>query len=353
MSEQELAALTITYTSGKEFGTELRKLLMENGVAVVTDILDANECAHFRELKKVELEMESPQPGAMSHVQGEIAWKARLHPRVWKSFAHIYQTPALSTSTDITAMFYTREGASATACQDQWLHVDQNTKTGLTHQCYQAVLYINSSAGEASSTTVVWPKSHLDDVYGKLIDDPSSSHKAFRRDEATGILSGHFIPINGLEARTKEHILQEALAGSRRIPVPAGALLLWNSRLVHQGWKGGQRFAVPVCWEPRERVSKEATERKLVMAAAGLGTSHSPSEGRVHPNASTRRGPSVKMEKPRVRPYAVRPEEEFAEADWQELWKDWDGKQFAEEVLPKLDPVSCAAALRPDVLLAL
>lgn len=352
MSQDELKPLTIQYSSDGQFGNDLRKLLTENGVAVVTGILDENECAQFKELKKAELQMESPQPGPMLHVQGELAWKARLHPRVWGSFAHIFETPALSVSTDITSMFYSEEGTPGATEDHQWLHVDQNTKTGINHVCYQGILYVNSSEGEDSSTTVVWPKSHLDKVYGPLIGDAYASHSALLKDPATGVLSGHFLPLNCVEEEeTKQRLLKEALAGSRRVPVPAGSLLLWSSRTVHQGWKGGQRLAVPVCWEPRERVSREATERKLIIAAAGFGTSHSPSEGRVHPFVSTSCGDGVKMAKPRVRPYSVR--SELADVEWESLWQDWEGEQFAENVIPQMDATACAAALRPEVALAL
>merc|ERR1711920_714968 len=106
---------------------------------------------------------------------------------------------------------------------------------------------------------------------------------------------------------------------------------------------------MPVCWEPRERVSKEATERKLVIAASGLATSHSPSEGRVHPNVSKRRGDTVKMEKPLVRPWCVRPEQDFSNAEWEKLFRNWQRKQYAEDVIPTLDPIACAAALRSEV----
>ena len=34
-------------------------------------------------------------------------------------------------------------------------------------------------------------------------------------------------------------------------------LLLWDSRTVHQGWRGGPRLAMPICWEPRHRRSEE------------------------------------------------------------------------------------------------
>merc|ERR1712014_317992 len=62
--------------------------------------------------------------------------------------------------------------------------------------------------------------------------------------------------------------------GARRIPVPAGGLLLWTSRTTHQGWSGGPRLAQPVCWEPRARRDEIARERKFRLAALGLPSTH-------------------------------------------------------------------------------
>merc|ERR1719433_2147764 len=61
---------------------------------------------------------------------------------------------------------------------------------------------------------------------------------------------------------------------SRRVPVPAGALLLFTSRTTHQGWSGGPRLAQPVCWEPRARRDEAMRERKLRLAALGLPSTH-------------------------------------------------------------------------------
>merc|ERR1740121_2213771 len=69
---------------------------------------------------------------------------------------------------------------------------------------------------------------------------------------------------------------------ARRVPVPAGGLLLWNSKTVHQGWRGGPRLAQPVCWEPASRRPAAARERKLRMAALGLPSTHWASLGLPH-----------------------------------------------------------------------
>merc|ERR1712224_1161847 len=61
---------------------------------------------------------------------------------------------------------------------------------------------------------------------------------------------------------------------ARRVIVPPGALLLWNSRTVHTGWRGGPRLAQTVCLQPAwERPEKERIA-KLRLAALGLPSVH-------------------------------------------------------------------------------
>eukprot|EP00415_Alexandrium_ostenfeldii_P002779 UN2779 len=69
---------------------------------------------------------------------------------------------------------------------------------------------------------------------------------------------------------------------ARRVPMPAGGLLLWNSKLFHQSWIGGPRIAQPLCWEPRSRRDEDARERKLRLAALGLPSTHWASLGFPH-----------------------------------------------------------------------
>merc|ERR1712050_258819 len=80
---------------------------------------------------------------------------------------------------------------------------------------------------------------------------------------------------SGLEpSDARDRLIQGWQAHGRRIPVPAGALLLWTSRTTHQGWSGGPRLAQPLCWEPRSRRDGIMRERKLRLAALGLPSTH-------------------------------------------------------------------------------
>eukprot|EP00913_Durusdinium_trenchii_P018147 g17050.t1 len=112
----------------------------------------------------------------------------------------------------------------------EWLHVDQNHRTG-----------------SSSSSTVVWPKSHTE-VYERMMEDPL----AMLRGRS---LAGQTVKLKELnQPHLREELMSEALLNARRVPCPAGSLLLWDSRTVHQGWRGGPRLAQPICWEPRRAV---------------------------------------------------------------------------------------------------
>ncbi len=76
----------------------------------------------------------------------------------------------------------------------------------------------------------------------------------------------------------RERFLREA----RRLPLPAGSLLLWSSRTVHQGFGIGKRLAIPVCWEPRSRRSTHTLQRKICLTARGIPSTHWASLGNGH-----------------------------------------------------------------------
>lgn len=138
-------------------------------------------------------------------------------------------------------------------------------------EVYQGILYIWPSVDSRSSTTVVWTGSHTD-VYEELM----SGSKVTKRGRKGGA-GNHFT-----QFFARQHLLPQWHAAARRVPVPAGALFLWSSRLVHQGWTGGPRLAQSVCWEPRSRRTEAARVQKLRLAALGLPSTHSASLGFLH-----------------------------------------------------------------------
>jgi len=231
--------------------------------------------------------------------------------------------------------------------------VDQNFCSGLTHLCAQGVLYIWPSTDKNASTTAVWPGSHRE-TYNRLMRDPFSIRKGRKK------LNSQSVQINQLhDVHERESLAMQAIAGTRRVPCPAGSLLLWDSRTIHQGWAAGPRMAQPVCYEPRSRRDEAALLRKLFMCATGTPSSHSSSEGRVHamakpgkpcPKAGSDYTPALALSPP----YCVMPS---CSASWHvmqdELWGPNDSRQDPEKNSKKFTEAqgeAVKAILRPEVL---
>mmetsp|Transcript_63473 Transcript_63473/g.112870 ORF Transcript_63473/g.112870 Transcript_63473/m.112870 type:complete len:179 (+) Transcript_63473:865-1401(+) len=93
----------------------------------------------------------------------------------------------------------------------------------------------------------------------------------------------HFCEIGALANEdVKDKLMQEFHRDARRVTVPKGALFLWSSRTLHQGWSGGPRLAQPVCWEPTTRRDEIALSCKIMMASLGLPSTHWASLGIRH-----------------------------------------------------------------------
>jgi hypothetical protein len=152
-----------------------------------------------------------------------------------------------------------------------WPHVDQNDHDARV-QCsewdvYQGLLYVWGSTTSHASTTVIWPDSHKE-PYADYMSDPNVQARI-----AKG--KPHFTLISTMNpGDVRDRLIRGWEAGARRMPVPAGGLLLWTSRTSHQGWGGGPRLAQPLCWEPRVRRDEVMRERKLRLAALGLPSTH-------------------------------------------------------------------------------
>ena len=101
-----------------------------------------------------------------------------------------------------------------------WPHVDQNQDhpevAGL--EIYQGVLYVWPSEGEDAPTTFVWPSSHR--------DGPTDLLTAF---PAIGRNGANNCALSAMQDPDAMAALMDGwLRNARRIPVPAGALLLWS-----------------------------------------------------------------------------------------------------------------------------
>jgi hypothetical protein len=194
-----------------------------------------------------------------------FAWGCRLLPGVRAAFAALYPGESLVVGLDVP--FFAPADAAPRGELQPGAHVDQNAKL-CDRSCYQSILYVWEAA-EDCSTTVALPGSHLD-VYASLVGDEGRP------------LNKHFVLLGDLKGPAAKTARAPWKSDARRLRVPAGSLLLWDSRLLHAGWRCGPRLAQPVCWEPKCERKEEARLRKLRYCARGLSTTHSATAGLLH-----------------------------------------------------------------------
>lgn len=317
MTPEELDQFTVHF---KAVSTKLRATLEEHGFALVVGVVpeeelvdfeadfaqDLNELIDQEALNEIGIEVSAASEAykrfrdlgprafplaatemlsaaagfsvkrCVSH--GRFAWRARRHPNIQSVFRAIYAgADKLVSSMDVT--FFTPEGQDPTEVNGFSAHVDQNShdvRPGLADcETYQGIFYVwPSTADMTCSTTVVWPGSHRS-IWPEMMKDPSFV--------ASGKSGVHYSEIMDMSDRESAQNLAAAWAcHARRAVVPAGGLLLWNSRTVHTGWRGGPRLAQAVCFEPEARRPEAERLAKLRLAALGLPSTHWASVGMQH-----------------------------------------------------------------------
>lgn len=211
--------------------------------------------------------------------QGHFAWFCRRHPNIRRVYSILHGIPEDQLTSSMDNSFFTHSKAKMETENRYWPHVDFNENVGghdfREWSVYQGLVYVWSSEVSPASTTVVWPGSHKPEIFSKYQDDPKTIRRA-----ANG---GHFTQLAALSAGPDRDALDQGFRShARRATVPAGGALFWDSRTTHQGWSGGPRLAQPVCWEPVSRRTALARERKLLLAACGLPSTHWASLGQPH-----------------------------------------------------------------------
>ncbi len=155
--------------------------------------------------------------------------------------------------------------------------INQNTDLPLgSPNSYQGILYVEDGSLPSSAQTIVWPSSHKAEIYDRLRAAALPKHA-----------KDHSLYLD----RIHDPVIQKEFYASwctqaRRLPIPAGALLIFNSKTIHQGYNGyGTRLAYPISWEPSYYRNDEALRSKLCAVVKGIATNHWASLG-IHHGAS-------------------------------------------------------------------
>lgn len=184
--QTEHAQLMKTYTD--KFVTDLshlKRALEEHGVAILPNVLSAQECANmisgaWNFIENATSQWPSPINRADNKTwrqfselyplhsmliqhhgigQAQFLWDIRQNPAVIKVFETLWETNQLLVSFDGASVHFPPEVTNKGKFNDMWLHCDQSFKRN-TFECVQTwVTAVDVNEGDA--TLAVLPKSHL------------------------------------------------------------------------------------------------------------------------------------------------------------------------------------------------
>lgn len=241
------------------------KQLQTKGYCVIPNVLSETQINHAKDLfykwqktipnhDKIHNQID-PHGIYKYHNAGhqEHAWYIRTNPKVIEIFQNIWKTDDLVVSFD-GSCYISKD------CQKQdniWTHTDQAPNSnGL--QCYQGFVALTSNQ---ERTLVVYEESHL--LHEQYFNDRNiKSSKKWQLID--------------------KQYLESISTKKKALEVPAGALVLWDSRTFHQNRYGRpgseERIVQYVCYLPKvnKKNNKSLQEKRLKYFNELRTTSHWP-----------------------------------------------------------------------------
>jgi len=217
--------------------------------------------------------------------QSRMMWNLRLNERVQSLFRRVWcEKGALITSFDGCSVVRPPEGSrrqTFNPSRKPWFHVDQTPR--------------REKAGVAAPTTS-WGAGAIQgavNLYASSADDA-----CFYILDGSHLLHAKFFAETGVDARgdffmlSEEHIAWYEAQGCRRmaIPVSAGSVTLWDSRLVHcskppdaaRANTSRWRLTAFVCMMPRRFAGQKVLERRVAAVRNNRTTCHWPIKPRLN-----------------------------------------------------------------------
>lgn len=230
--------------------------LDERGYTLVFDILSSAEIANALEMfrnwedsipDKSEWQRINPHGIYKFHQAGhqEHAWYIRTHPKVQHAFKQIWNTEELVVSFD-GCCHMPKDFSRKDRC---WMHTDQGPKKVGRH-CVQGMVALTSNK---ERTMVVYEGTH------KLHEEYCFSRNLADEDVGDWVV---------IDAEMRDQVYDRR----RILNIPAGTLVLWDSRLFHENQFGPiydnpedaeERIVQYVCFLPKHHPKNtEAEQRK-------------------------------------------------------------------------------------------
>ena len=202
------------------------------------------------------------------------AWLVRINPKVQEIFAKLWNTTTDNLNVSFDGSCYIDKEVKKK--DNIWTHTDQApSKKGL--QCYQGFISLTSNK---ERTLVVYHKSHM--IHEKYFKEKGNKS-------------------NKNWCKIDLETLQKLDNLKRILQVPAGALVIWDSRTFHQNQYGEpcseERLVQYVCYLPKThpKNTKSIQKKRLKYFEERRTTSHWPSPIYVNSKQPRTYGDNTKL----------------------------------------------------------
>lgn len=275
---------------------DVRRLLDEYGVAVLTNVINEEECIMLED--KAWKELEELMNGRVKKDEKETwknildlfpmhsmliqhhcighsdwVWDIRQNKNVVKGFSDLWgcKEKDLLVSFDGVSIHMPPEVTKRGYFRNSWLHTDQSSKKK-GHECWQGLINLRD-VNEGDATLVVMPKSHK-------FHEEFFSH--FKKDSG-----GDWYKLDGEDEKA---FFVEKGCNEVAIKAPKGALVLWDSRTMHFGKESDKnrpnenhRFVAYVCMTPRSKSTDKMLKKKQEAFNQLRMTTHWPHAPKLFP----------------------------------------------------------------------
>jgi len=199
--------------------------------------------------------------GSYGLSQGDAAWYVRTNNDIIAVFKQLLDAEQVICSMDSIGF---AQNDAYTGAQDVcWLHVDQNPNImpGADLYSLQGIFYAENSYG------------------------PEETRSELRRASTVVVPGRHkFWTQHNYMNRNHYQIVDQEYWAKRavRLKITAGSLLIFNSKLVHQGMYGPHRLCFMVSYGDVKDRTEKCKERKVMMYLGGHRSSHWSQFGLYH-----------------------------------------------------------------------
>lgn len=209
--------------------------------------------------------------------QSELLWRARTHPKVLALFRFLWG-PHLITSFDGAGFYPQHPDFVSTKTYNPWYHRDQSPKrNGL--ECIQGVLQLTDTTRKGSGGFLCFPQSHKVN-FTTLYEDATTTKNWWKLPYATEQFNSHTAKVIG---------------------APAGAIVIWDSRLIHANCPPTlkPRAVIYLCMKPAT-ISLALQKKRVKYFNTNRTTSHWPDKVSVNSDSKRFRSTNEVDPKPIV-----------------------------------------------------